>query len=625
MGDNKTVKFGGDVSGLKGAMMEADKINKDYYKNVLNEATKLSLSTKQQTEYIKLQTKATQANMAALRQEQETLIKTFEIEKRRIEKATSSGSISKTAGAAQIKGLNKGLNKELGASDVRIKDLDKVVEGLKSVKEEISLTAMKEMAADKEGVIKQVSEFRKAAAEDDADSLSSKYSPEEILKLSQQSEMLGQKSPETQQQQSMFGAILGAEMVKGLVGKISQVGGAMAGAESGEQFFADALKGIPIIGDALGGAVGRSQNESYAAQTGMHGLRGRMGGKTRMFSAQNMGYSIAETMPIAEQVVTALGSGEGYKKNTKDFMGAERAFSLDRGTLTEMLKNQRMQDGGDLGTNVSTVYNTMKEKGFISEGDTTQFQEILQLQNSLVSKQSEVMETTDPNVATGIISAFKEVGGSFGDARAGGRIQQISGALAGPGNDFQQARNMQVLSKMNPGGSMFEMMEMQEKGISQEGFLSETLKQLEKETGGGEGMLMATKARLGLGAGATRKLVEQFQADPTTFDDFAGSNDELTDKLDLQKMGSRNTSKRDKQKAAVSDAFVSGAGAGMLEVGRQFAVEVGGVMKEYGGSIGEEIGNGIINTMQGKEANFSMSKALGIEMPSFFGNDTVDS
>ena len=221
----------------------------------------------------------------------------------------------------------------------------------------------------------------------------------------------------------------------------------------------------------------------------------------------------------------------------------------------------------------------MKTKGFISDGDTTQFQEILQLQNTLVAKQTEVMETADPKVATGIIAAFKDVGGSFGDARAGARINQISGALSGPGNDFQQARNMQVLSKIKPGASMFETMEMQEKGINQEGFLSETMGQLQKEYGGGDAMMMAVKDRLGLGAGATRKLVEQYQEDPTTFDDFAGSNDELTDKLDLQKMGSKNTSKRDKQKAVVSDAFVSGAGAGMLAVGKQFGGEVAQVGK----------------------------------------------
>ncbi len=612
MADNKTVKFGADVTGLKSAMRDASKETKAYYDEQLTNASKLSNSTAQQTNFIRLQTKAIQDNIKAEREKQETLIATFNIEKARIENQRKAGAIDRETAAQQIKAADKTLGQQIKQGDLKIQGLDKVVEGLKGVRDEISLSAMKEIASDKKGVLEQIKAFDKVSAAGPG-KLYEKYTPEQVMKLQTQKEMLRGDS-QAQQQQSMFGAILGAEAVKGVLSKISQVGGAMAGAQSGEQFLADALKGIPIFGEMIGGAVGRSQEESYQAQTGANRFRGRAG-KGGMFSASNLGYSIAETMPLAEQVVTALGTSQDFKSRTKDVMGAERAFSLDRGTLTEMLKQQRMQDSGDLGKNVSVVYNTMKEKGFIKEGDTTQFQEILQLQNSLLAKQSEVMETTDPQVATGIISAFKTVGGSFGDARAAGRIAQISGALAGPGNDFQKARNMQVLSKIKPGASLFETMEMQEKGIAQEGFLAETLKQLEKETGGGEGMMLATKARLGLGAGATRQLVEQFQGDRSMFDEFGGSKAELEERLNLQQMGGKLTANRDKEQARISDAFVKGAIPGMKQVGIEFGRDVGKMLKESGLPLGEEIGQGIINSLNGTSSNTATTST---------GNATLD-
>jgi len=611
MANSKTVKFGGDISNLKSAFQEANRTSKDYYNKVLTDATKLSNSTVQQTQFIKLQTKAIQDNIASKKQEQETLIKTFNIEKARIENQRKAGALSREEAAQQIKTGSRGVSEQLKKGDLEIKGLDKVIQGLKSVKDEISLQAMKEISSDKKGVLEQIKAFDKAAAGGPG-KLYEKYTPEQVMKLQSQKEMLS-RDPEAKREQSVFGAILGAEAVKGVLSKVSQVGGAMAGAQSGEQFLADALKGIPIFGEMIGGAIGRSQQESYQAQTGVNRLRGRTGGG-RMFSASNLGYSITETMPLAEQVATALGTGSNIQNRTRNVMGAERAFALDRGTLTEILKQQRMQDSGDLGKNVSVVYNTMKEKGFITDKDTTQFQEILQLQNNLLAKQSEVMETTDPQVATGIISAFKTVGGSFADARAGGRIAQISGALAGPGNDFQKARNMQVLSKIKPGASLFETMEMQEKGIAQEGFLAETLKQLEKETGGGEGMLLATKSRLGLSAGATRKLVEQYQGDRTIFDKFGGTKAELEGQLDLQKMGSKLTANRDKEQARISNAFVEGAIPGMKQVGVEFGRDVGKMLKESGIPMGEEIGQGIINSLSGASDSSATSSASILDL-----------
>lgn len=613
MSNEKKIGFKGDVSGFLSELTKANQQVKDYYNNSIQNATKLSNSTQQQTEYIKLQTKATESRIQALKKEQETLIQTFELEKQRIKNQQASGTLTAEQAKSQIKSASGTLNSQLREGDLRIKDLDKVVELLRGVKDEISIAAMKEIAENKRGVLEQLKEFKKVSP----DKLFEKYSPEEVMKLQKQQELLKADSPEKKKEQSIFGAILGAEMVKSLASKINQVGTAMSGAQSGEQFLADALKAIPIVGGLIGGMVGRHQEESYKAQVGTNRLRGRAG-RGSMFGFSNLGYGINETMPIAEQAVTALGSSSDIRGVTGDVVSSERAFSLDRGTLMDMLKNQRMQNDGDLSKNISVVFNTMKSRGFISDKDTTQFEEILKLQNTLVQKQSEVMEVVDPNKATGVIAAFKGVGGSFGDARAGGRISQISGALSSPGNDFQKARNLQVLSKLKPDASLFELEEMQEKGIMQEGFLGETLRQLEKETGGGEGMLQATKSRLGLGAEATRTLVEQFQANRTRFDKFSGTEGELMGELDLMSKASALTPEREKEQARISDAFIEGPIKGLKQVGIEFSKNVAEAIKESGIPFGEEAGNAILGALnsddkQLKDAGKKMGEGfLGI-------------
>lgn len=594
MADEKKIGFKGDVSGFLSELAKANQKVKDYYNSSIESASKLSNSTKQQTDYLKLQAKATEDRIRALKQEQETLIKTFNIEKQRVQDQQRAGILSSTEAKGQIKSASGLLNEQLREGDLKIKDLDKVVELLKGVKDEIHLTAMKEIAEDRKSVQEQVSIFQKLA-QSKPDQLFDKYSPDQVMKLQKQSELLGGGKAEQKKEQSIFGAILGAEMVKGLASTISKIGGSMAGADSGEQFLADALKGIPIAGELIGGMVGRHQEESYKAQVGTNRLRGRSG-KGSMFGFSNLGFGINETMPIAEQAVTALGSADDIRGTTKDVVSAERAFSLDRGTLMEMLKGQRMTPDGDLSKNISVIFNTMKSQGYISDSDTTQFQEILQLQNSLVQQQSEVMEKVDPNSATGVIAAMRGVGGSFGDARAGSRISQISGALSSPGDDFQRARNMQVLSKLKPGASLFDIEEMQEKGIHQEGFLSETLKQLEMETGGGEGMLHAAKKRLGLSSEATRTLVEKFQQDRTRFDDMSNVESDMAE-INMYGKASKLTPEREKEQARISDAFVSGGVEGLKQVGIEFGNNVAEMLKESGIPFGEEAGNAILGAL----------------------------
>lgn len=592
MSNEKKIGFKGDVSGFLSELSKANQQVKDYYNNSITNATKLSNSTKQQTEYIKLQNQETEKRIKALRQEQETLIKTFELEKKRIQDQQKTGTLSASEAKNQIKSASNTLTGQLNEGELRIKDLEKVVEILRSVKDEISLSAMKEISENKKGVLDQIKAFNKVSP----DKLLEKYSPEQVMKLQKQKELLGRDSPEKKKEQSIFGAILGAEIVKGLYNKTTQAAQTFAGGTSGEQVMADLVKGIGfVVGDLVGTLMSRHMEESYKAEVGVNKLRGR-GGRGGMFSYSDLGYSIAETMPIAEQATTSLGTNRDYQGVTRDVISSERAFSLDRGTLMDMLRNQRMQNDGDLSKNISVVYSTMKSKGFISDKDYTQFEEILKLQNSLVQKQAEVMDVVDPNMATGVVAAFKGVGGRYGDARAGTNINTISSGLSNPGNDFQKAMNLKVLSKLKPGASLFELEEMEEKGVMQEGFLDSFLKETEATTGGGDGMLHTIKSRFPqLGAAGTRKLVDAYQEDRDRFKGM--SADDSIKELDLMGKASGLTASKEKPEARISDAFVKGEWAGMKQVAFEFGVTASKALEESGTYFGRKAAEELRNFM----------------------------
>lgn len=585
MADEKKIGFKGDVSGFLSELSKANQQVKNYYNESLTAATKLSNSTSQQTEFLKLQSKEAEKRIALLKKEQETLIATFEIEKKRIQAQKTAGTLTVEQAKSQIKAGNQQLNQQLGAGDVRIKDLDKMLDLLRGVKDEIHAIAAREIIENKKRVIDQVKEFKQMELRE-PDKIFDKYTPEQIMKLNKQSEMLGGVAkPEQKKEQSIFGAILGAEIVKGLYNKTTQAAQTLAGGTSGDQVMADMVKGIGfVVGDLVGTLMSRHREEMYKADVGLNKFRGKAG-RGSMFSDNKLGYSISETMPIAEQAVDALGTSKGYEGVTRDVMKAERAFSLDRGTLLDMLKSQRMTSDGDLSKNISIVYNTMKTNGYISDNDTAQFQEILQLQTNLMQKQGEVMDVLDPNMATGVIAAFKGVGGRYGDARAEASINTISSGLSNPGNDFQRAMNLKVLSKLKPGANLFEIEEMEEKGVMQEGFLDSFLKETEASTGGGEGMLHTIKARFPqLGAAGTRKLVESYQGNRNRFKDM--SADGAMKEINMYGRAVSNTSDQEQSQSRITDKFVDNEWEGLKQVGVEFGLSAANALERIAPTVG---------------------------------------
>ena len=337
-----------------------------------------------------------------------------------------------------------------------------------------------------------------------------------------------------------------------VVGAIPFIGGA------GSSITAGGIAGSAILGDVVQGNVERNLEERKKRDIAGNQLISTTG--KGGFSASQYGLATYQTAEIAKQVAISYGSSANLQQRTINSLAVEKAYGLDRGTINQQNQNARIT-GVDSIKNIATVVATLQGRGEFKGGDYSKLSEILQQQSSFIQNQSKILERPNANAATGIMAAFRSIGGSFGDTRSGERISTINSALANPSNDFQKARNFGILNKLNPGASYFQLKEMQEKGLEQKGFLGETLKQLQREVGGDpENLMIATQQRLGLSSSSTRKLVESFQKDPNIFNNMgiagankvAGIEDEIKNKRNF-------TTAVEQSSAEIADAYASGA------------------------------------------------------------------
>lgn len=426
-----------------------------------------------------------------------------------------------------------------------------------------------ELSEDPEGVrrnirSKRVTWFERAFMGKRGDFEGSEYDQEKLTyQRNRQREREGE--PE-----SMFGALLKMEILKATLRSANNVVGAFSNAQSGDQLLNQMVGEIPFIGGLLSMPRTRMIDEQFKAQVPLNKLMARTGRNANMFSVDNAGFSISETLPLAEQIAVAKGSGKDNQKDTINSILLERAFAIDRGTLNQMFSSNRLTNNPN--NIVQTVALLMNQIPSL-RSDRTQLQEILTLQNTLIEQQSQIVERVNPESTSQVIAAFRDVGGSFADSRAMARIASINNALSNPSNDFQKARNFGVLSKLNPGGSYFEMLEGEEQGINTPGFLSETMKQLQKESGGGDAFRLAVKQRFGLSASSSRLLTDAFTKNRGIFDGITGSvPDALKDLgIDLSSEAGGLTSERERETAMISDAFVKGAVPGLKMAGKLMA------------------------------------------------------
>lgn len=384
----------------------------------------------------------------------------------------------------------------------------------------------------------------------------------------QQEKLMYQKTllPQEKKEQSTFAQVFAGTLAAGLIQQIARSLGQVVKSQTGEQAFNSLLGGIPIVGGILGGSSERNFEEEYAVTTKRASLRALTGSNVVNNGsgsfAERLAYSGSESLGLQEGLIKAAGSISG-DKSTDSAMILQRGVGLSTETITQIVKDLRTtRSSSDVMQIAADVIKANPEL----RKDQTKFSEILQQTSTLTNQLASQSEDVDIRNNIGLVGALRSIGGSFADPVLGSqKMMSINQSLTNPGTEYQKARSFGVLSGTKPGMSYFETLEAQENGIGQKGYLSGVLKQLEREGGGGENFMLGIKENLGLGASSSRKLAEAYNKNPTMFDNFSGSKEDL-DKILGVKRAEENVAQKDKDKAIVDNSYAISALDGTLSI-----------------------------------------------------------
>lgn len=303
------------------------------------------------------------------------------------------------------------------------------------------------------------------------------------------------------------------------------------GSEAKRAGLAGVAAAIPIVGGALAYAIA----QGTALQTQGAGFRGMTGlqpsavvGGDIIGNTAKFGVSKIQALEFSRNLARMQGSRGGIGSENVQLLAAEMALGLDAGTtLQSTTALRRDVSGVSTSGNLQNFIKVMKANGEFKGGDFSKLADLLSIQNDLTRDQSTILENVNANTSSQVLASFQRVGGSFADtATMGQRIRTINSALTNPDNEFKRAFGYSVLRNINPQASFFELQEMQERGITQPGFLSASMERLQGMSGGNqERFMQLIKSRLGLSASQSRGLANAFIADPTIFKNIGGQGD----------------------------------------------------------------------------------------------------
>ena len=282
-----------------------------------------------------------------------------------------------------------------------------------------------------------------------------------------------------------------------------------------------------IAGSVVQSSIQRhlgAKREKDIANLSMRSMTGR-----GSFSATEYGMTTAQIAEIAKIVAVTNGTAIGVEGRTKNMLGLEFGFGVNRNSIMQSMGIGRMT--GVEGTQmIANLISTLKDKGIIKGNDFSKLGENIEVLNSFLQNQSQSLLNPNVSSATGMIAAFRQLGGPFADQRLGGLLNQFNQSLVNPGNDFDKARNFAVISTLRGGqGSYFDILKDEAKGLSLPGFFGQTLKQIEAMSGGGlQNTSLGIMSRFSfLSPEQAELLASMFMSDRTRFDNFSGSEEDI--------------------------------------------------------------------------------------------------
>lgn len=396
-------------------------------------------------------------------------------------------------------------------------------------------TAREEISEDRKDVTKQI-QADKSVAEL---GLAPDQDEVEALKKSIQRQELGDVYDSEGEEKNKFDVARGAK-------RVTDEGASALSKPNEIWAVAGTLAMIPFVGDGLSMLANKAMGEASQRMDARSSASGRMGGTASTGGANAYGMTEAEALgkyggQFSGGVSRAGAVGGSLTSSIQRDLGnvgSEEAMKLEMGMGVNAGALDQL--GGLLGYNSANIdpgkrssvggimfdliTKSMSDTGLMGkDGQATgNLNPIISQTNQVLSSLTNTLESVSVPGALAGMSGLTSLGGSFADPeRMGQRYMQVQQGLTDTSNPFAQAMKFSTMQGMGgKGKSRFEMMEMQEKGMTEPGYMKNYMKQLHEMSGGNKDVFLeeVKGAFSQLSFSQSRSLAEGYLEDPETFD-----------------------------------------------------------------------------------------------------------
>jgi hypothetical protein len=358
-----------------------------------------------------------------------------------------------------------------------------------------------------------------------------------------------------------------------------------------EIFAAAALAGmIPVFGQGLSSFFGKALNEAQELQVSRVGIGGMSTSETRSdgFGAK-FGLKISDfNSQFVNPATRASGDFSKSKELGRESLILNRSLGVDTATIFDSIKNLRTADEKSPLNIANSLQTTLERVGAVNKGDFTKLEEFMGVNNRLLAQQLVSLDQISSDTNLSLLTGLSEIGGAYSDPRVAEAIATtIDDAIKNPSNDFIQSMQYDVLSRQNPGSSVFDILEMQSQGIQNKDLVQGMIEKLVKDGGSKDDIMLQARTIFNMEGkeGLLRGVVEKAMNGQSIYADLTKDERFNENAVSSKRLGQVSSTLL-QNTAVTNDAFALG--------GDQISTELNKTLKEvFGGGIPDAI-NGVL-------------------------------
>ena len=175
----------------------------------------------------------------------------------------------------------------------------------------------------------------------------------------------------------------------------------------------------------------------------------------------------------------------GYSNaNIDQYIKFSSGYNIPKEQLLELIRTGRGQSNFNVGSTVNTMLGSLKGVGLSEQEASIKIPEYLKMLVELSQRQIETLGKTDQNQNIQTVATLTKIFKNPDVVK--GLMGGLDEGLKTSSTDQVEALQLQVLNKMNPGASLWELEKMKERGAMQSGYLPNMVKALYEMSLGNE-------------------------------------------------------------------------------------------------------------------------------------------